>query len=154
MYHLLTDKQIESNMKGLDGWVAKDKALSKHFRFEGYMDALKFVETVAVDAESRDHYPDVLFKYLEVVIVLSSHDAKESLKWTSFQPGRSINWRRISAPVRLSSSGTHGIRPPCRKQRKVCPPPNSLVYLALPPGWLHTPRRLPVTPALLDLTLP
>jgi 4a-hydroxytetrahydrobiopterin dehydratase len=90
MYHLLTKKQIESSMKDLDGWVAKDNALARHFRFEGYMDALKFVETVAVDAESRGHYPDVLFKYLEVVIMLSSHDA-EGITEMDFISARAID---------------------------------------------------------------
>ncbi len=74
MYPLLTDSQVESALKDLDGWRVKDKALTRRFRFENYMDALKFVEAVAVDAASREHYPDVLFTYLEVVIVLSSHD--------------------------------------------------------------------------------
>ena len=73
MSALLTESQIEEALKTCAGWAHKDKALQKRFKFETYMEGIRFVEMVAVEAEARDHHPDLLIRYGEVVAILSTH---------------------------------------------------------------------------------
>ena len=39
------------------------------------MDGIRFVETLAIDAEARDHHPDLLVRYSDVTVFLSTHSA-------------------------------------------------------------------------------
>lgn len=72
---LLTDNQIRDALKDLPGWFCKDGALQKRFTFASYMDGIRFVEVLAVESEARDHHPDLLVKYQEVTVFLSTHSA-------------------------------------------------------------------------------
>jgi len=75
MSALLTENQMAEALKPLGGWSHKDKALVKRFQFKTYMDGIRFVELIAVEAEARDHHPDILIRYCEVVAFLSTHSA-------------------------------------------------------------------------------
>lgn len=75
MSALLTESQISEALKRLEGWSHKDKALVRRFQFKTYMDGIRFVELVAVEAEARDHHPDILVRYCEVVGFLSTHSS-------------------------------------------------------------------------------
>jgi 4a-hydroxytetrahydrobiopterin dehydratase len=69
----LTDSEIASSLPGLPGWTCKELNLVKRFSFKTYMEGIRFVEMVAVDAEARDHHPDLLVRHGDVTAFLSTH---------------------------------------------------------------------------------
>ncbi len=72
---VLTEGEIRDALKTLPGWALQDRCLVKKFLFATYMDGIRFVEMAAVDAESRDHHPDLLVRYQDVTVFLSTHSA-------------------------------------------------------------------------------
>ena len=49
--------------------------LKKEFKFEDFISAWAFMNTVALIAEKLGHHPDWSNSYNKVIIMLSSHDA-------------------------------------------------------------------------------
>jgi 4a-hydroxytetrahydrobiopterin dehydratase len=76
MVQALTDAQIQKALATLPGWRQESKCLMKKFPFGTYMDGIRFVETVAIDAESRDHHPDLLVRYGDITVFLTTHSAE------------------------------------------------------------------------------
>ena len=74
MAPLLSKEQLESFLRDNPEWRLQDGALARRFRFGTYMEGLQFAEAVAVEAESRDHHPDILLAYKEVTLFLTSND--------------------------------------------------------------------------------
>jgi 4a-hydroxytetrahydrobiopterin dehydratase len=72
---LLSEKEIAEALKTLPGWSREKGALVCRFAFKSYMDGIRFVEAVAVEAEARDHHPDLLVRYGDVTVFLSTHSA-------------------------------------------------------------------------------
>lgn len=70
---LLSQSEIDDQLKGLDGWERKDNQISKKFTNKDFVGALGFVTRVAVLAEKADHHPDILIEYKNVTLTLSTH---------------------------------------------------------------------------------
>jgi 4a-hydroxytetrahydrobiopterin dehydratase len=86
----LTDSEISRSLSSLPGWTCKDHSLVKRFSFKTYMDGIRFVEMVAVDAEARDHHPDLLVKYGEVTAFLTTHSA-EGITFLDLESAKAID---------------------------------------------------------------
>lgn len=71
----LTDSEIDRSLADLPGWACKEQSLVKRFSFKSYMDGIRFVEMVAIDAEARDHHPDLLVRHDDVTAFLCTHSA-------------------------------------------------------------------------------
>lgn len=71
----LTDDEIRNALAGLPGWALREGSLVKRFPFPTYMDGIRFVEALAIDAEAKDHHPDLLVRYSDVTIFLRTHSA-------------------------------------------------------------------------------
>ncbi len=71
----LTDAEIEQRLADLEDWEAENDNLKKHFEFENFADALRFVNRVGEIAEKRDHHPDVLFGWGYAEFFITTHDA-------------------------------------------------------------------------------
>ncbi len=71
----LTDDEIRKALPGLPGWAYRDGSLVKRFPFPTYMDGIRFVEALAVDAEAKDHHPDLLVRYSDVTVFLRTHSS-------------------------------------------------------------------------------
>ena len=67
--------EVEEALKAIPGWTANDGCLIKKFPFTTYMDGIRFVEAVAIEAEAMDHHPDLLVRYADVTVFLSTHSA-------------------------------------------------------------------------------
>lgn len=70
----LSSKEIESALAAVPGWVLKSGKLSQEFQFDGFKEAMAFVNHVAEFAEARNHHPDIHIYYNKVVLELISHD--------------------------------------------------------------------------------
>ena len=71
----LTDDQARERAAALDGWELRAKDIRKAYKFEGFKDAMAFVNRVASLAEQVDHHPDILIEYDRVTLTLTSHDS-------------------------------------------------------------------------------
>ena len=69
----LTERQIEEQLKTLDGWVRDGNAIRKQYTLGGFPDAIAFVTRLAFDAEAADHHPDITINYKRVTLVFSTH---------------------------------------------------------------------------------
>ncbi len=67
--------EIDEALSGLPGWVHRDGALERTFTFDDFPAALAFIVRVGIEAEKRDHHPDLHNVYSRVTLRLSSHDA-------------------------------------------------------------------------------
>ncbi|HML94404.1 MAG TPA: 4a-hydroxytetrahydrobiopterin dehydratase [Thermodesulfobacteriota bacterium] len=72
---LLNEKEIAEGLGGLSGWELKGKEIVKAFKLKNFVEAVGFVNEVAVLAEKADHHPDILIQYRNVTLTLSTHSA-------------------------------------------------------------------------------
>jgi 4a-hydroxytetrahydrobiopterin dehydratase len=69
----LTDDQIRAEMSRLDGWTRAGDAIRKQFTFNGFPEAVAFVNRLVPEAESADHHPDITINYKRVTLSYSTH---------------------------------------------------------------------------------
>lgn len=58
-----------------DHWSEVDRALERTFTFEGFREALAFVNRVGELAEAENHHPDIAIHYREVTLRWWTHTA-------------------------------------------------------------------------------
>lgn len=75
MKTLLSDPEIEQRLAELPGWRRSGQALQRTYRFGDFRAAMAFANRVAGIAEAQNHHPDMLVRYHEVTLTLSTHDA-------------------------------------------------------------------------------
>lgn len=72
---ILDDDAIDRALASLDGWRREGDALLRDLRFPTFMDAIRFIDRVALAAEAADHHPELTNVYWNVGIRLTTHDA-------------------------------------------------------------------------------
>jgi len=72
--HALTDSQIATLLALLPGWQARNRGITKQFRFTDYAATLTFVNAVADIAVREDHHPDITFGYNSASVHYATHD--------------------------------------------------------------------------------
>jgi 4a-hydroxytetrahydrobiopterin dehydratase len=56
-------------------WVERDGGLERTLEFDGFRDAIGFVDRLADLAESENHHPDIAISYRRVTIRWTTHSA-------------------------------------------------------------------------------
>jgi 4a-hydroxytetrahydrobiopterin dehydratase len=56
-------------------WHEVDEALEREFVFDGFPQAIAFVDRVAELAEAENHHPDIAISYKRVTLRWSTHSA-------------------------------------------------------------------------------
>ena len=69
----LSEAQIGDELKTLPGWEHHDNSLRKLFRFNEFMDGIRFIGRIAEFAEATDHHPDMHINYTRVTFICSTH---------------------------------------------------------------------------------
>jgi 4a-hydroxytetrahydrobiopterin dehydratase len=69
----LAENEIERGLLQLPGWTREGSAIMKRFTFDGFPEAIRFVDRLAVEAESADHHPDIFINYTRVTLTYSTH---------------------------------------------------------------------------------
>ena len=64
---VLMAKQIQVHLKAVPHWSKRAQTISRTFKFEGFLDGIRFVRRIADKAES---YPNTLDILLSLVILL------------------------------------------------------------------------------------
>ena len=70
---LLTDKEIEERLAGLDGWERSGGSIVKGFKREDFVGSVKFVEALVAPAEEMGHHPDLEISWDTVTVTISTH---------------------------------------------------------------------------------
>jgi 4a-hydroxytetrahydrobiopterin dehydratase len=70
----LTREQVSLKLKAIPEWSAKAQALSRTFKFDGFLMSIAFVRRVAKRAEKNQHHPDIDVRYDKVTLMLTTHD--------------------------------------------------------------------------------
>jgi 4a-hydroxytetrahydrobiopterin dehydratase len=74
--HPLDDAAVADALRNLPEWTHEGDTIARTFRRKDWLDAIGFVNSLAVEAERRNHHPDVCVTgYRTVTIRLTSHDA-------------------------------------------------------------------------------
>jgi 4a-hydroxytetrahydrobiopterin dehydratase len=71
---ILSEAEITSALKELDGWQADGGKLSRKYTFSNFAEALAFVNHVGEIAEAADHHPDICFGWGYAEISTTTHD--------------------------------------------------------------------------------
>ncbi len=68
--------RIRTQMAAPEGWSEIDGALEREFVFDGFREAIAFVNRVAELAEAENHHPDIAVSYRRVTLRWSTHSAE------------------------------------------------------------------------------
>jgi 4a-hydroxytetrahydrobiopterin dehydratase len=69
----LSREDIDASLKKLKSWTLDGDAIRKEYTFDGFLEAVAFVDRLAPGAEASDHHPDILISYKRVTLTYSTH---------------------------------------------------------------------------------
>lgn len=75
MSDLLEPDEIKSKLKKIPEWDLDGKRLLRTLEFDGFEEAVDFVNEVAEIAERHGHHPDIDIRYNKVILSLTTHSA-------------------------------------------------------------------------------
>lgn len=81
MPKLLAREEVRERLKRLDGWSHRGSFIVKTYRFETFMDGVRFLNQVARVAEAHQHHPDVNVRYTTVRLSLQTHSEGGVTSW-------------------------------------------------------------------------
>lgn len=70
-----TEDQVKAALDVVPDWNEVNGEIQRTYQFNDFVQAMKFVDRVAAEAESREHHPDILIRYNKVTLTVSTHDA-------------------------------------------------------------------------------
>ena len=70
---LLSQAEIDQELRTLEGWRFADGALRRQFLLSGFPDAVAFVQRLVPEAEQADHHPDITINYNRVTLAYVTH---------------------------------------------------------------------------------
>jgi 4a-hydroxytetrahydrobiopterin dehydratase len=72
---VLSAAEIDLALQKLPGWTRQGNAIERVFQFGNFLEAMEFVNKIAVAAEAANHHPDIVINYNKVTLALISHDS-------------------------------------------------------------------------------
>ena len=70
---VMTDAIVRRKLKSLPGWNIRGASIRKVFKKKDFVQAMGFVQSVALLAEKMDHHPDIDIRWNTITLVLSTH---------------------------------------------------------------------------------
>lgn len=70
----LTEAEIEAGLGKAPLWHREGNEIVRVFAFPSFAHSIRFVNSVAAEADKADHHPDILVQYSKVTLRLSTHD--------------------------------------------------------------------------------
>ena len=65
---------VNERMQSLNNWALEGNFIVKDYSFQGFKEALEFVNEVGEVAEGQGHHPDILVSYNKVRLSLTTHE--------------------------------------------------------------------------------
>ena len=87
---ILSPKEIKERLVSMPGWIYKKNKIAKEFKFNDFMDSLKFVNRLAPYCERIDHHPDVYIFYSKILFELQRFDVGGKVTARDFLIARRI----------------------------------------------------------------
>ncbi|MEM0982259.1 MAG: 4a-hydroxytetrahydrobiopterin dehydratase [Cyanobacteria bacterium P01_H01_bin.58] len=75
MTALLSSDAVQAQLNRLNGWNLAGDVITTVKTFDGFPDAIAFVNKLIDPAEAAGHHPDLAISYNKVTISLTTHDA-------------------------------------------------------------------------------
>lgn len=75
MNTVLSAPEVDEALHGLSGWARHGNSIARVFQFTNFLEAMEFVNKIAVVAEAANHHPDIVINYNKVTLSLVSHDS-------------------------------------------------------------------------------
>lgn len=75
MAQLLAASEIQNRLSQLPGWKQDGTTIKCVRTFDGFPEAVTFVNQLVEPAETAGHHPDLAISYNKVTVSLSTHDA-------------------------------------------------------------------------------
>ncbi|ELZ03387.1 4a-hydroxytetrahydrobiopterin dehydratase [Natrialba asiatica] len=72
MADILSDEEIEAQLPA--EWAQDDDEIVRTYEFDDYLRGVNFAQMVGEIAESQFHHPEIIIRYSEVEIRLTSHE--------------------------------------------------------------------------------
>lgn len=72
---LMSDDEIEERLEELEDWAWVDESIQRTIEFDGFLDAIDFINRIANHADEADHHPEIFNVYNTVELSLTTHDA-------------------------------------------------------------------------------
>ncbi|MEM3832736.1 MAG: 4a-hydroxytetrahydrobiopterin dehydratase [Thermoprotei archaeon] len=72
----LKRSEIELRLAKLENWKLRGRRIVRTVRFKTFLDAINFINRVAIIAEHKNHHPDLRISYNRVTVSLITHDVK------------------------------------------------------------------------------
>lgn len=75
MAKLLNEDQTRTQLSTLRDWQRRGQEITKSFELKNFIQAMGFVNSVALLAEKANHHPDIDIRWNKVTLTLSTHSA-------------------------------------------------------------------------------
>lgn len=72
---VLTKDDLKRFLKKVPEWEIEGKKITRVVEFDGFSEAVEFLNDVAEVAEDEGHHPDVDIREGKVILMLTTHDA-------------------------------------------------------------------------------
>jgi len=72
---MLSQTEIDEELKNLPGWSVKNEKLHKEFQFDSFNQAFGFMTRAAMEIEKMNHHPEWFNVYNKITVELTTHDA-------------------------------------------------------------------------------
>src|ERR1700686_5868147 len=77
----MSDAQVDRALKSTTGWRRETDFITKDFRFRTFLAGIRFVDKVALIAESQQNHPDIQVVWTTVTLRIQTHDEGGITKW-------------------------------------------------------------------------
>ena len=88
---ILSDAEIESELKGAPGWARKGENVAKTFAFETFRDAIAYIVLVGIEAEMMNHHPEFHNSYNVIAFSFCTHDVGNKITDLDIKLAQSLN---------------------------------------------------------------
>ena len=90
-YKILSEAEIESELKKLPGWSVKKGNIEAVFQFQTFRDAIAFIVQIAIEAEVMNHHPEFHNSYNVVSFSFCTHDAGHKITDLDIETAKRIS---------------------------------------------------------------
>jgi 4a-hydroxytetrahydrobiopterin dehydratase len=72
---VLTEREIIKHLELLADWQLDGNAIKREWEFRDFIEAMDFINMIAVMAENHNHHPEIYNVYNHVTLRFNTHDA-------------------------------------------------------------------------------
>ena len=87
----LTPAELVAALVELDRWTVQDGKLTSSRELPSFLEAVAFVQAVALAAEELDHHPDIDVRWRTVRLAVNTHDAGGALTGKDLELARRVD---------------------------------------------------------------